>query len=145
MMMGPRDVPALLRVAGLCKRFGRNDVLVDMDFELRAGEIHALLGENGAGKSTMIAAITGVVSADKGNIFLRERDIVGQSPYRVRQAGISAVFQEFSLAPDLTVDENLFLGQEHATFGYLSHGMMRERSRVVLAELGFDCSVDRLV
>lgn len=137
--------PVLLSIAGLCKRFGRTTVLVDLDFELRAGEIHVLLGENGAGKSTIINIITGVVRADQGDVVANGQSLLGLSPHRIRQMGISAVFQEFSLVPGMTVEENLFLGQESTAFGCLSKAAMRDRSRRVLDELGFDCPVDRSV
>ncbi|WP_050043585.1 sugar ABC transporter ATP-binding protein [Bradyrhizobium sp. LTSPM299] len=116
-----------------------------MDFELRTGEVHVLLGENGAGKSTIINIVTGLVRADQGEVIAHGRSLLGLSPHRIRQMGISAVFQEFSLVPGMKIEENLFLGQERTAYGRLSKSAMRDRARRVLDDLGFDRPVDRSV
>ena len=130
----------LLRIAGLRKQFGSNVVLADMDFELLPGEVHALLGENGAGKSTLINTITGMVRPDRGELLFEGRAINGWTPHAIREAGIVAVFQEFSLIGEMTVEENLFLGRELVRHGRLQHAAMRQRAVALMQQLGFDIS-----
>ncbi|MDB5770668.1 MAG: sugar transporter ATP-binding protein [Burkholderia sp.] len=139
------ELAPLLSVRGIRKRFGSNIVLKDMDLELRGGEIHALLGENGAGKSTLINLITGIFPPDAGEMRFAGQSIVGRTPYQLRQMGISAVFQEFSLVPEMTVAENLFLGREMTKGGYLSRAAMRARSEAVITDLGFALSPDQTI
>ena len=82
-----------------------------VDFTLRAGEVHALLGENGAGKSTLIKCLTGVNKMDAGEILLEGKSIRPTSPQAAIEMGISTVFQEINLCPNLTVAENIFVGR----------------------------------
>jgi ABC-type sugar transport system ATPase subunit len=123
------------------KRFGGVTALAGVDFELRAGEIHALLGENGAGKSTLIKILGGVHRADAGEIrvhgqFENIRDIAD-----AERLGIRLIHQELSLAPNLSVAENIFLGREPARFGFIDWRRLcadaeRLRDSLGLAELG---------
>ncbi|MEG0987053.1 MAG: ATP-binding cassette domain-containing protein, partial [Clostridia bacterium] len=83
-----------------------------VDFTLRAGEVHALLGENGAGKSTLIKCLTGVHHMDAGKILLDGKEIKPSSPQAAIDMGISTVFQEVNLCPNLTVAENIFVGRQ---------------------------------
>ena len=83
-----------------------------VDFELRAGEIHALLGENGAGKSTLIKCLTGVHHKDAGQIILDGAEITPINPQHAIEMGISTVFQEINLCPNLSVAENIFVGRQ---------------------------------
>ena len=105
-------VPALLRLDGVSKHFPGVVALDGVDFDLRPGEVHVLFGENGAGKSTLISLVAGVHRPSQGRIRFRGEPIDLASVHQARQLGISAVFQEFSLVPQLTVEENLFLGAE---------------------------------
>lgn len=93
--------------------------LSSVDFDLRAGEVHVLFGENGAGKSTLINIIAGSFPPDQGTVVLRGQPIRLHSPHHARQLGINAVFQEFSLVPTLSVQDNLYLGREHRRAGIL--------------------------
>src|SRR5262245_21438907 len=102
----------LLEVRGLTRRFPGVTALDGVDFTLRPGEVHALLGENGAGKSTLIKVLTGVHRRDAGHVTLDGRRIDPHSPRRAQELGISAVYQEVSLIPQLSVAENLFLGRQ---------------------------------
>ncbi|GEM_PF-2625998 len=112
--------PALLEMRGITKAFPGVVALRDVDFDLRAGEVHVLVGENGAGKSTLIKILSGVHRADRGMIFLEGREVHIGSPREAQHAGISTVYQELNLIPQLRVDENLFLGQEPAgPFGWI--------------------------
>ena len=128
----------LLAMAGITKRFPGVVALDDVDFDVRRGEVHVLFGENGAGKSTLINIVAGTYPQDDGDMIFDGRRITHLTPHQSRLAGISPVFQEFSLAPDLTVEENLFLGREQARWGVLRKGAMRARAREVLGDLGFD-------
>ncbi|MBX6324089.1 MAG: sugar ABC transporter ATP-binding protein, partial [Rhodospirillaceae bacterium] len=102
--------PALLRLEAVSKHFPGVTALDGVDFELRPGEVHVLFGENGAGKSTLISLVAGVYRPSAGRILLRGGAVDLASVHHARQLGISAVFQEFSLVPQLTVEENVFLG-----------------------------------
>ena len=146
MTEAPRDDPRgasgvdepLLSMAGITKRFPGVVALDDVDFDVRRGEVHVLFGENGAGKSTLINIIAGTYPQDDGTMDFDGRRITHLTPHQSRLAGISPVFQEFSLAPDLTVEENLFLGREQARWGVLRKGAMRAKAKSVLEDLGFD-------
>src|SRR6187549_283631 len=117
----------LLRLTGVSKRFPGVQALSDVDFDLRAGELHVLFGENGAGKSTLINVIAGTFPPDGGEFRFGGEDIRHLTPQRARAIGISPVFQEFSLVPTLTVEENLFLGRELSVGSVLRAGDMRKR------------------
>jgi ribose transport system ATP-binding protein len=129
--------PALLAVKRISKSFPGVVALNDVSLELRSGEVHVLFGENGAGKSTLISLIAGVHRPTSGEIEFRGRPIELSSVHQARQLGISAVFQEFSLVPQLTVEENLFLGAEATAGGMLDKRRMRARAREILERLGF--------
>ncbi len=135
----PREeTEPLLQLAGISKRFTGVLALDRVDLDVRAGELHVLFGENGAGKSTLINVISGTFPPDGGDFRFGGEDIRHLTPQRARAIGISPVFQEFSLVPTLTVEENLFLGRELSTAGILSAGEMRKRARASIGELGFD-------
>ncbi len=136
---------ALLAMTGICKRFPGVLALDQVDFDLRGGEVHVLFGENGAGKSTLINIIAGTFPADAGEMRYRGTALADLTPHRARVIGISPVFQEFSLVPDLTVEDNLFLGREKSTFGVLDRSTMRRQARATIAELGFDVQPERRV
>jgi ribose transport system ATP-binding protein len=127
----------LLELQLLTKRFPGVTALDAVDFNLYAGEVHVLFGENGSGKSTLVNVIAGTYPRDGGGFRYLGRDIPAWNPQQARAAGISPVFQEFSLAPDLTVEENLFLGRERHLAGILSKRQMHEQGRALFAELGF--------
>src|SRR5690606_30361808 len=94
---------------GIVKRFGGVQALRGVDFDLVPGEVHVLLGENGAGKSTLVKILSGVEVPDEGTIEVDGAPVQIGSPARARELGIATIFQEFSLAPHLTVAENLHL------------------------------------
>ncbi|MEM7022808.1 MAG: sugar ABC transporter ATP-binding protein [Pseudomonadota bacterium] len=128
----------LIRLEGVSKRFPGVLALDGVDFDLRAGEVHVLFGENGAGKSTLINLLAGTYASNEGRFLYLGGEVAGLTPYRARRMGISSVFQEFSLIPELSVEQNLFLGQEHATLGILRPASMRQAAGATLADLGFD-------
>lgn len=137
----------LLSVEGLCKEFPGVRALDRVDFSLWAGEVHALFGENGAGKSTLISILAGAQSPDGGSIRMQGRVCRFSSVADARKQGISAVFQEFSLAPHLTVEQNLCLGEEshHQRFGLLQTAAMSLHARALLARLDFNIDPRRVV
>ena len=109
---------AVLELHNIYKIFPGVKALQDVDFTLREGEIHALMGENGAGKSTLIKVITGVYEKEEGKIFLKgnESEVNIHSPQDAQNLGISTVYQEITLCPNLTVAENMFIGRTKSKF-----------------------------
>ena len=136
---GGRTAPGapLLDVRGLSKRYPGVLALDHVDFALKAGEVHILFGENGAGKSTLISILAGANRPSEGEIHFRGETVELDSVHHARELGISAVFQEFSLVPQMTVEENLFLGAEHTRFGLLDKGDLHRRAEAILERLGF--------
>lgn len=133
----PAQAP-LLRIEKLTRDYGNFRALDGMSFELRAGEVHILFGENGAGKSTLINIISGALPPSGGQLVLDGSPVSLASVKAARAHGIAAVFQEFSLAPDLTVEENLFLGSELVRHGRLRRAEMRRRAKEMIDSLGFN-------
>ena len=137
--------PPLIKVERLSKRFPGVIALDQVDFELNAGEVHVLFGENGAGKSTLIQILAGALQPTEGTVSLRGEAVVLESVHQARALGISTVFQEFSLVPTLTVEENLFLGAESTRHGLIDKATLRRRAREVLNRLGFPLKPQQLV
>jgi ribose transport system ATP-binding protein len=136
--LGEAATNSLLQASGISKRFPGVLALHHIDFDVAHGEVHVLFGENGAGKSTLINIIAGTYAPDAGRLVYGGQELRQLSPHHARSIGISPVFQEFSLVPDLTVQQNLSLGREISHLGFLNVKKMRERAERVLAELGFD-------
>ena len=111
-------IEPLVAMRGISKSFGENKVLRDVDFELYSGEVPRLLGENGAGKSTLMKILMGVYRPDQGRVYLDRVDITNQSIQGKMNRGISMIFQELSLLPNLTVAENILLGHEPRRAGW---------------------------
>lgn len=135
---GAQQGEPLLQLRGISKRFTGVRALDHVDLDVHAGEFHVLFGENGAGKSTLINVISGTFPPDEGTFRFGGEEIRHLTPQRARAIGISPVFQEFSLVPSLTVEENLFLGREVSAGGVLRAGAMRKRAAALIEELGFD-------
>ena len=125
---------ALLQMRHIEKRFPGVLALNGVDFTLRKGEIHALMGENGAGKSTLIKVLTGVYQMDGGQITLDGKSITIHSPQDAQSQGISTVYQEITLCPNLTVAENMFIGREDGA--WVRHKLYEKRADEILAKLG---------
>ena len=136
---------SMLEVKGLTKVFGGVKALQDVDFSVNRGEVHALLGENGAGKSTLINLICGTYPATRGTISFDGAVLEGMTPQKARHVGIAPVFQEFSLAPELSVLDNLFLGREITAGPFLRRRPMREAIHELLDTLGFHLPLDEKV
>lgn len=135
----------ILRLEAITKRFPGVNALVDVDFDLRAGEVHVLFGENGAGKSTLISIISGATPATMGKMYLEGKEVQVASVAEARRQGINAVYQEFSLVPHLTVEENIFLGEEITRGPFLDKSAVCERSARILDELEFPIDPKRRV
>ncbi|HUO09280.1 MAG TPA: sugar ABC transporter ATP-binding protein [Phycisphaerae bacterium] len=133
----------LLKVEGLTKRFTGVLALDGVDFSLKAGEIHALMGENGAGKSTLIKVMTGVYPRDAGTVHLNGEAFKASSPMDAQRKGISTVYQEVNLIPELSIAENLFLGREPRVLGFIDWMAMRSRARAAVERLGLSLDVSQ--
>ena len=131
----------ILELRGITKIFPGVKALDGVDFALKEGEIHALMGENGAGKSTFIKVITGVHEPDEGEIYLRGRRVHFSSPRDAQQHSIAAIYQHGTVYPHLSVTENIFLGHEKVgRFGVLRWKAMHREAAELLRALGSDIS-----
>lgn len=128
----------LLEVQGLTRRFPGVLALNQVDFDVRPGEVHALVGENGAGKSTMINILAGVLQPSAGTVLLDGQPIVFHNPADAQHAGISVIFQEFNLVPHLSVAENIFINREPTRNGIIDWSKMNQRSAEALKRLEID-------
>ncbi|MEE1766489.1 MULTISPECIES: sugar ABC transporter ATP-binding protein [unclassified Streptomyces] len=137
-MAEPRPV---LEMTGIVKEFPGVRALSGVDFRLFPGEIHALMGENGAGKSTLIKVLTGVYSRDGGTVTLDGESVRIGSPLEAQQAGISTVYQEVNLCPNLSVAENIFIGREPTRAGRIQWKRMRKEAAEMVDRLGLDIDV----
>jgi len=133
----------VLQGRGLVKRYGRVTALDRADFELMPGEILGVIGDNGAGKSSMIKAVSGAVTPDDGEILLDGEPVQFRSPLEAREAGIETVYQTLALSPALSIADNMFLGREIRRSGFLGQWLkmtdkpaMEKRAREMLSELG---------
>src|SRR6478609_3461492 len=124
-----------LRMTGVAKSYGPTVALAGVDLTVLPGEVHALVGENGAGKSTLMKVLSGAERPDAGAMTLDGRPYAPAGPSAARRAGVAMVYQELALAPDLTVEANVLLGQESTSFGFLRRDENRRRVREVLTLL----------
>ncbi|OXT02776.1 sugar ABC transporter ATP-binding protein [Notoacmeibacter marinus] len=135
------DAQPLIQLSGVGKSFGTNTVLTGIDFALKPGEVHALCGENGAGKSTCLGLLYGLHQPTAGKIL---RDGIEQrieSPSHAQSLGIGCVFQELSLAGALSVAENIYAGRAPTRLGVVNWPELRRRAETLLAEFGLDIDV----
>ena len=136
------DPILLLEVSGCSKSFPGVKALDRIDFDLFSGEIHCIVGENGAGKSTLIKMLSGALRPDEGSIAVAGRQFTHLSPSLAHQLGITTIFQEVSLASEMTVAENIAMGQEPLTrFGLIDYKKMNRDAASLLAELGIALDV----
>ncbi len=126
----------LLSIEHISKSFPGVRALADVSFEVRTGEVHALVGENGAGKSTLMKILAGVYHPDSGGIRWQGQPVALRSPAEAQRLGISIIYQEFNLLPDLTVAENVLLNREPRTrWGMIDWRALNERTRQLLGDL----------
>lgn len=133
---------AILNVENLTKSYSGVRVLHGVSLEVQEGEIHALCGENGAGKSTFIKILTGAILPDSGKIVIDGAGYAGLNPRESMELGISVIYQEFSLIPYLSVYENIFFGREVQRYGIRNKKKMREKAISLCRDLGIDLDVD---
>lgn len=134
--------PSIVEMKGIQKSFLKVHVLKGIDFDLKKGEIHALMGENGAGKSTMMKILTGMYKADEGDILFKGKNTAFSGAKDAEQNGVAVIHQELSLIPHLTVAENMFLGKEltYGKTGWLRTKEMERKTTDFLNTLGITLS-----
>jgi ribose transport system ATP-binding protein len=131
---------------GIHKRFGATVALAGVDLAVASGEVCGLVGENGAGKSTLMAILSGAIAPDEGTMSLEGHSYTPSSPMAARRAGVAMIYQELSLAPDLSVADNILLGMEPGQFGVVDRARMRREAADALNALGHsDIDPQRLV
>ena len=131
----------LLTLKGVSKAFPGVQALDNVDFDLRRGEVHALVGENGAGKSTLMKILAGVYEKDAGQITVEDKPVEIRNVHHARELGISIIFQELSQVPQLTVAQNIFLGDEpRGALGVLNEKAMVQRAAALLHEYDISLS-----
>jgi ribose transport system ATP-binding protein len=128
-------VSPLLEMRGITKHFPGVTALDGVDFELERGEVHVILGENGAGKSTLIKMLSGAYQPDEGEILFEGEPVRVPSAAVAQGLGISTIYQEFNLVPQLTVAENVFLGRQPRRLGIVDRRRMREEARRLLERI----------
>ena len=134
---------SLLEMKGIEIEFPGVKALDKVDFSVNAGEIHALLGENGAGKSTLIKCLTGVHHMDAGTILFDGKEIRPNSPQEAFSMGISTVYQEINLCPNLTVAENIFVGRQPMKGGMINWKEINRRAKELMSRFHMDIDVTR--
>ncbi|NJC84292.1 sugar ABC transporter ATP-binding protein [Planosporangium mesophilum] len=132
----PAGDDVVLRLAGVVKTFPGVRALDGVRLEVRAGEVHCLLGQNGAGKSTLIKVLSGVYRPDDGDIVWQGRHVHLANPQAAMKAGIATIYQELDLVDDLSVAENIYIGQEPHRAGFVRRGEMRRGAGEILTRLG---------
>ncbi|MCT2345811.1 sugar ABC transporter ATP-binding protein [Niallia taxi] len=126
------------------KAFGTNQVLTGVDFDLLDGEVHALMGENGAGKSTMMNVLTGLHARDNGKITIDGKETYFKNPKEAEQSGVTFIHQELNIWPDMNVLENLFIGKERKnTFGFLKTAEMKALANKQFDRLSVSIPLDK--
>ncbi len=135
------EVRPILEMKGISIAFPGVKALSKVDFRLFPGEVHALMGQNGAGKSTLIKALTGVYKLDAGTIELSNKAITPSSPLDAQKMGISTVYQEVNLCPNLTVAENIFIGRQPMKLGRIQWKTLNENAKAILDKLNIHIDV----
>jgi ribose transport system ATP-binding protein len=125
-----------LRLQGITKRYGGVTALANVDFACSLGTIHAVVGENGAGKSSLMKIIAGVVRPDEGQIYVEDHPVQFASPAEAAQLGITCIFQELSLLPDLSVADNISIADPPKYFGFIDRRRQRRTAEEVLRQVG---------
>ena len=135
----------LLRVTKVSKGFPGVQALEDVDFEVAPGEIHALLGENGAGKSTLLKILSGAQRPDSGTVTFAGKPLALSHPHDAQLLGIVTIYQEFTLAPNMTIAENVLIGREPGSGYFVNWKKMAAETRVITQRLGLDLNPMSLV
>jgi ribose transport system ATP-binding protein len=136
----------VLEMRNISKTFGTIRALANVSLTVHAGEVHALMGENGAGKSTLMKVLSGAYRADPGGeVLIDGHAVTTGDPIKAKENGIAVIYQELSLAPNLTVGQNMFLGTEPSRFGILDRVATRKRAEPILKQLGLGFDASQLV
>ena len=137
----------VLELRGVNKSFPGVKALKNVDFTLKPGEVHCLIGENGAGKSTLIRIISGAHSLDSGEIYFQGQLVSELDAHRARQLGVSVIYQEMNLIPQLSVAENIFLGNEPTStrLGFVQEKRLMEKTQEILQKIGVSIHPHKLV
>jgi inositol transport system ATP-binding protein len=144
-MTSPNQAGSLLCMSGISKSFPGVRALESVDFEVGAGEIHAFLGENGAGKSTLLKILSGAQTQDSGSIIFNGSPVNFGSPQAAQNAGIVTIYQEFTLAPDMTIAENVFIGREPGSRLFVSRRSLEKQTQALMERIGLARSPNALV
>jgi len=134
-----------VELRGVGKSFGGTTILSDIDLAVARGSIHGLVGENGAGKSSLSKIVAGLLVADQGELLVDGEPLVFRSPREALAHGVATIAQELALVPSLTVAQNVFLGREPAAGGFVQRRELRARFDALVAETGFDLRADAVV
>lgn len=129
------EAPPRLRMTGVQKSFGATRALRQVSLQVGAGEVHALIGENGAGKSTLMKILSGAHAPDAGAVEIDGELFNAGHPSHARRCGIEMIYQELTLAPHLSVEENILLGEEPSCFGWVNRGKRRALAQAALEQL----------
>lgn len=124
----------IIKARGLSKRYGRVTALDNCDFELMPGEILAVIGDNGAGKSSLIKALSGAITPDSGEIFLDGEKVNFASPIDARNAGVETVYQTLAMSPALSIADNMFMGRELRKPGFMGN-VLRQLDRPAMERI----------
>jgi len=146
--MATADKPSeeiLLVMDDVSKAFPGVQALLDVDLEVHAGEVVGLVGENGAGKSTLMKILSGVYTADSGRLFLNGEEVTIESPHQAQELGITIIYQEFNLMPNLTVAENVFIGREPNTASFVRWGELWRETQALTGRLGIELDPTAIV
>ncbi len=135
----------LIELNGVSKSFGTNKVLTDVNFALLPGEVHALVGENGAGKSTCLGLMYGLIQPDSGSVRIGGQSTTIHNPAHAQDLGIGCVFQELSLAGAFSVAENIYAGRAPSGFGVVDRVKLKKQAEELLAELDLEIDVNQPV
>ena len=128
----------ILRMEGISKSFPGVKALDGVNIVVGEGEVHALLGENGAGKSTLMKVLNGVYAPDEGKIFLRGEEVSIHNIREAQELGISIIFQEFNLCPDLSVADNVYIGRQKNRFGFVDARHVEKETKRILDRFQLD-------
>ena len=134
---------AYIELKGICKSFGSVQANKNVDFSLKKGEIHALLGENGSGKSTLVNMLSGIYVPDSGFIFMNGKEIRFDSPNDALRAGIGMVHQHFKLVNVMTAKDNIVLGQKQGFF--LKRKQLTEELNAIADRYGLSLNPDKYI
>ncbi|MHC4624963.1 MAG: sugar ABC transporter ATP-binding protein [Planctomycetota bacterium] len=134
-----------VEMTNITKSFGGVHALKDVSFKVRPGQIHALVGENGAGKSTLMKILSGAYQKDRGNIKIDGREVNIPNPHTGRKLGIAIIYQEFALAPDLTVAENIYLDHLGSKKGFINWAKLYRQAGQLINSIGFDINPRSIV